>query len=66
MAEAKSLLQKPHHWVVEVHGDHLVQPVKELFDKASRNTEIHKLQPHWLLGAESRIIKTSWITTIVE
>jgi hypothetical protein len=58
-----SLLEKPHHWVVEVHGDHLLEPVLNFFAKAKRTVDVHPPQPHWLLGPESRSIKTSWITT---
>lgn len=60
---ATCLLQKPYHWVVEVHGDHLLDPVLDFFTKAQRPVDIHPLQPHWLLGSESRAIKTSWVTT---
>ena len=60
---ATSLLQKPHHWVVEVHGDHLLAPVLDFFAKAKRVVDVRPLQPHWLLGPESRTIKTSWVTT---
>lgn len=60
---ASSLLQKPHHWVVEVHGDHLLEPVLDFFAEAGRNVDVRYLQPHWLFGAESRTIKTCWVTT---
>jgi hypothetical protein len=60
---ATSLLQEPHHWVVEVHGDHLLEPVLDFFAKAKRLVDIRPPQPHWLLGSESRTIKTSWVTT---
>jgi hypothetical protein len=58
-----SLLEEPHHWVVEVHGDHLLDPVLDCFAKAKRPVDIRPPQPHWLLGPESRTIKTSWVTT---
>jgi len=58
-----SLLQQPHHWVVEVHGDHLLEPVLDFFAKAGRPVDVHPPKPHWLLGSESRTIKTSWVTT---
>ncbi|MDJ0674829.1 MAG: FkbM family methyltransferase [Calothrix sp. MO_167.B42] len=60
---ATSLLKKPHHWVVEVHGDHLLEPVLDFFAKAKRSVDVHPPKPHWLLGSESRTIKTSWVTT---
>ena len=60
---ATSLLQKPHQWVVEVHGDHLIEPVLDFFTKAKRPVDVRPPQPHWLLGAESRNITTSWVTT---
>lgn len=60
---ATSLLREPHHWVVEVHGDHLLEPVLNFFARANRAVDVHLPQPHWLLGSESRTIKTSWITT---
>ncbi len=60
---AKYLLQAPHHWVVEVHGDHLLEPVLKHFLDAHRDVEIIPYQPHWLLGAEARTIKTSWVVT---
>lgn len=58
-----TLLKKPHHWVVEVHGDHLLEPVLDFFAKANRPVDVHPPQPHWLLGPECRTIKTSWVTT---
>ncbi len=60
---ATGLLHKPHHWVVEVHGDHLLDPVLGFFTNAKRAVDIRLLQPHWLLGSESRTVKTSWVTT---
>ncbi|MBW4575261.1 MAG: FkbM family methyltransferase [Aphanothece sp. CMT-3BRIN-NPC111] len=60
---AASLLGEPHNWVVEVHGDHLLEPVLDFFAKANRTVDVHPPQPHWLLGSESRTIKTSWVTT---
>jgi len=63
LQEASLLLEKPHHWVVEVHGDHLLQPVLNIFAEAKREVTVHSLKPHWLLGEEQRIIKTSWVTT---
>lgn len=60
---ANLLLQEPHHWVVEVHGDHLLEPVIEFFTEAKRPVNVYSPQPHWLLGAEARSIKTSWVTT---
>ena len=64
LQEASLLLEKPHHWVVEVHGDHLLQPVLDIFAEAKREVTVHSLKPHWLLGEEQRIIKTSWVTTL--
>ena len=63
LAGASLLLNTPHHWVVEVHGDHLLEPVLSFFKSAQRDTEILELQPHWLLGPEKRTIKTSWVVT---
>ena len=60
-----SLLEEPHHWVVEVHGDHLLKPVLDFFAQAKRKVEVRPPKPHWLLGPESRTIKTSWVTTKV-
>jgi hypothetical protein len=58
-----ALLQKPHHWVVEVHGDHLLEPVLDFFAQANRLVDIHPLRSHWLFGPECRTIKTTWVTT---
>lgn len=60
---ASALLRSPHHWVVEVHGDPLLEPVLEFFAKANRTVEVHAPKAHWLLGPEQRTIKTSWVTT---
>ena len=60
---AASLLQAPHHWVVEVHGDHLLEPVLQHFANAQRAVEVIPYRPHWLLGAEARTIKTFWVVT---
>ncbi|MBE9127548.1 FkbM family methyltransferase [Coleofasciculus sp. LEGE 07092] len=60
---ATSLLREPHHWVVEVHGDHLLNPVQDFFAQANRTVDVRPPEPHWLLGSESRTIKTSWVTT---
>lgn len=63
---ATALLAKPHHWVVEVHGEHLMNPVLDFFAKAKRPVDIRSPQPHWLLGSESRRIATSWVTTRID
>lgn len=63
LQKATFLLPAPHHWVVEVHGDHLLQPVLDIFAAAKRPVNILLSQPHWLLGSERRIIPTSWVTT---
>lgn len=60
---ATKLLRAPHHWVVEVHGDHLLDPVLQHFADAHRSVEVIPYRPHWLLGAEARTIKTSWVVT---
>jgi hypothetical protein len=60
---ADSLLNSPNHWVVEVHGDHLLKPVLSFFENAQRKIEVLELKPHWLLGPENRTIKTSWVVT---
>jgi hypothetical protein len=60
---ATHLLKAPHHWVVEVHGDHLLDPVLQRFADAQRSVEVIPYRPHWLLGAEARTIKTSWVVT---
>lgn len=60
---ASALLQAPNQWVVEVHGDHLIDPVLKFFKDANRAVQVISYQPHWLLGAEARTIKTSWVTT---
>lgn len=63
LQESNLLLAKPNHWVVEVHGDHLLDPVLNIFAEAQREVTVHSLKPHWLFGEEQRIIKTSWVTT---
>jgi hypothetical protein len=60
---ASSLLEFPNHWVVEVHGNHLLKPVLSYFDEFNRNTEILYQKSHWLLGKEKRTIETSWVVT---
>ena len=57
------LLQGSNHWVVEVHGDHLLEPVLAYFRQAKREVEVLYLKPHWLLGKEKRNINTSWVVT---
>ena len=63
---ASSLLSTPNHWVVEVHGDHLLKPVLSFFEDAQQKVEVLELKPHWLLGSEKRTIKTSWVVTSIE
>ena len=63
LQKATFWLPAPHHWVVEVHGNHLLQPVLDIFAAAKRLVNILLSQPHWLLGSERRIIPTSWVTT---
>lgn len=63
---ATKLLERPNHWVVEVHGDHLLEPVLNIFAQVGREVDIHYLKPHWLFGAEQRTIKTSWVTTRIK
>ena len=60
---ASSLLEFPNHWVVEVHGNHLLEPVLSYFNKFNRKTEILYQKSHWLLGKEKRTIETSWVVT---
>jgi hypothetical protein len=57
------LLAEPHAWVVEIHGDHLIEPVSEVFRRAGRRFDIIDPRPHWLFGPEQRTLKTSWLTT---
>jgi hypothetical protein len=63
---AKSLLDQPNNWVVEIHGDHLIEPVTSFFIHAQRKFDILTDEPHWLFGSEPRTIKTSWLVTKVE
>jgi len=63
LAGAGPLLQAPHHWLVEVHGDHLLEPVLEYFREGDRTVQVHHLTTHPLLGPESRTIPTCWVTT---
>jgi len=63
LKSAASLLQAPNHWVVEVHGDPLLDPVLNCFAAANRAVDVHPPEPHWLFGPEARTIKTSWVTT---
>jgi hypothetical protein len=62
---AGPLLRKPNHWVVEVHGQELLAPVLEMFDRAGRTVEVRKARAHWLLGPEARTIPTVWVTTVL-
>jgi hypothetical protein len=66
LAGAEQLLAAPHHWVVEVHGTHLLEPVLEYFRRAQRPVTVRDLQPHWLVGREQRTIPTVWVTTEVQ
>ncbi|MFQ3581834.1 MAG: FkbM family methyltransferase [Chloracidobacterium sp.] len=63
---ATQLLRAPTQWLVEVHGDHLLEPVVSRFQAAQRLVDIHRLKPHWLFGPEARAIPTCWVTTRVE
>ncbi|NJK33793.1 MAG: FkbM family methyltransferase [Oscillatoriales cyanobacterium SM2_2_1] len=65
LAGAQQLLAAPHHWVVEVHGKHLLDPVLNFFRDAHRPVTVRELTPHWLLGREQRTIPTVWVTTEV-
>jgi GT2 family glycosyltransferase len=60
---ASLLLSEPHQWVVEIHGEHLLSGVIELFKANGRSVDIINPEPHWLLGPECRQIKTRWVTT---
>ncbi len=60
---ARLLLEHPHQWVVEVHGDQLLDPVLRVFSMVNRAVEVVPLKPHWLLGPETRVIPTCWVTT---
>lgn len=61
---AESLLERPNHWLVEIHGDHLLGPAIQCFEQANRRTETIRAKPHWLLGPEARTIDTCWLTTL--
>lgn len=63
LAAASQLLKRPHQWVVEVHGDHLLAPVSKFFEEANRQIKVYPYKPHWLFGPEQRTLKISWITT---
>jgi hypothetical protein len=60
---AGPLLGAEHHWVVEVHGNHLLAPVLKIFSEARREVTVHAPEAHWLFGPENRTIMTSWVTT---
>ncbi|OYT69612.1 MAG: FkbM family methyltransferase [Chloracidobacterium sp. CP2_5A] len=60
---ASRLLGEPAQWLVEVHGDHLLEPVIGRLRTANRAVEVHRLKPHWLFGPEARTIPTCWVTT---
>lgn len=61
---AQSVLQRPHHWLVEIHGEHLLEPAIQCFERANRRTQTTRARPHWLLGPEARTIDTCWLTTL--
>lgn len=62
---AGMMLRKPNHWLVEVHGEHLIQPVLDLFKSASRQVFVSENKPHWLFGPEKRSINTYWVKTAI-
>jgi len=64
LSGAGQLLEAPHQWVVEVHGDSLLQPVLQHFAVAGRKTEVIQPQPHWMMGREQRTIRTCWAVTV--
>ncbi len=60
---ASRLLGEPAQWLVEVHGERLLEPVLDRLQTAGRVVEVHRLKPHWLFGPEARTIPTCWVTT---
>ena len=58
------LLEAPPQWVVEIHGDSLLQPGLQHFAVAGRKTEVIQPQPHWMMGREQRTIRTCWAVTV--
>lgn len=60
---ARRLLAAPVQWLVEVHGEHLLEPVLARLREAGRPVDVHPLRPHWLFGPEARTIPTCWVTT---
>ncbi|MCS7079318.1 MAG: FkbM family methyltransferase [Chloracidobacterium sp.] len=60
---AARLLAAPTQWVVEVHGEHLLEPVVGRLRAMNRAVEVRRLKPHWLFGPEARTIPTCWVTT---
>ena len=60
---ARRLLAAPVQWLVEVHGEHLLEPVLSRLRAAGRTVDVHPLRPHWLFGPEARTIPTCWVTT---
>ncbi|MGQ9898362.1 MAG: FkbM family methyltransferase [Acidobacteriota bacterium] len=60
---ARQLLAAPVQWLVEVHGEHLLEPVLSRLQAAGRTVNVHPLRPHWLFGPEARTIPTCWVTT---
>jgi hypothetical protein len=63
LSGASLLLDEPHRWVVEVHGDHLLADVISHFKAHGRAVDVIDPKAHWLFGPEQRSIKTRWITT---
>lgn len=60
---ASQILKHPHQWVVEIHGDHLIEPVSHFLKQANRKSKIRSYKPHWLLCADQQTLKISWLTT---
>ncbi|MFT5470184.1 MAG: hypothetical protein ACI8UO_005308 [Verrucomicrobiales bacterium] len=61
---AQQLLARTNtHWVVEVHGRELIEPVSAKFEQAEREFALIEPRPHPTFGAEARGMWTGWIVT---
>jgi hypothetical protein len=62
---ATTLLRNPDHdWMVEIHGEHLIPKVAQVFCDLGRPFLIRDLPPVPFLGKELRPLSCYWLMTI--
>ena len=56
-------LNKKNFWLIEVHSEQLLRPIREIAFNAGIHLRQIDQRPHWLLGRESRDKDNRWLVS---